>query len=86
MDIVNNKEDDYNSIRNSINVTNLIRNRLFNKKKKKERYKSETIFTNVINNINIYEKKDENDSCKYNKIKIYKNPKLSRSFVRQKNY
>ena len=86
LDILNNKEDDYNSIRNSINVTNLIRNRLFNKKKKKERYKSETIFTNVINDINIYEKKDENDSCKYNKIKIYKNPKLSRSFVRQKNY
>ena len=86
LEILDNKEDENNNMRNSINVTDLLRNRLFNKKKKKERYNSEIIFNNVINDINIYEAKDDNDSCKYNKIKIYKNPKLSRSFVRQKNY
>ena len=86
LDILDNEEDENNNMRNSINVTDLLRNRLFNKKKKKERYNSEIIFNNVINDINIYEAKDDNDSCKYKKIKIYKNPKLSRSFVRQKKY
>ena len=80
------KRDKSNNMTDIDNVTDLLRNRLFSKNKNKERYRSEIKFNNVINEENIYEIRNGNKHNKNSKIKLYKNPKLSRSFVRQKKY
>ena len=80
------KRDKSNNMTDIDNVTDLLRNRLFSKNKNKERYRSEIKFYNVINEENIYEIRNGNKHNKNSKIKLYKNPKLSRSFVRQKKY
>ena len=80
------KRDKSNNMTDIDNVTDLLRNRLFSKNKNKERYRSEIKFNNVINEENIYEIRNGNKNNKNSKIKLYKNPKLSRSFVRQKKY
>ena len=80
------KRDKSNNMTDIDNVTDLLRNRLFSKNKNKERYRSEIKFNNVINGENIYEIRNGNKHNKNSKIKLYKNPKLSRSFVRQKKY
>ena len=80
------KRDKRNNMTDIDNVTDLLRNRLFSKNKNKERYRSEIKFNNVINEENIYEIRNGNKHNKNSKIKLYKNPKLSRSFVRQKKY
>ena len=80
------KEDENSSMRNSINVTDLLRHRLFNKIKKKERHRSEIKLSKVIKDKKIYETTDENNSCKYNKIRLYKNPNLTQSVITHKKY
>ena len=80
------KEDENSNMGNSINVTDLLRHRLFNKIKKKERHRSEIKLSNVIKDKNIYDTTDENNSCKYNKIRLYKNPNLTRSVITHKKY
>ena len=80
------KEDENSNMGNSINVTDLLRHRLFNKIKKKERHRSEIKLSNVIKDKNIYDTTDENNSCKYNKIRLYKNPNLTRSVITHKEY
>ena len=63
------------------NITYLIRNKLFNRAKQKELYKSE-IRLNVICDENIYVKTDEHNLYK-NKTLFYQNRKASSSFIKQ---
>ena len=79
------KEDIINNEINDNNITELLRNRLFNKIKKQVRYKSE-IKSNVIDDENIYKTKDKDNNSKNNKKSLYKYKKMSNSFVRQKKF
>ena len=79
------KEDIINNEINDNNITELLRNRLFNKIKKQVRYKSE-IKSNVIDDENIYKTKDKDSNSKNNKKSLYKYKKMSNSFVRQKKF
>ena len=63
-------------------ITHLLRNKLFNKNKKKARYRSAMKFK-VINDENIYEIRDENNIYEDIPQKSIKYPKASSSFVKK---
>ena len=83
---INNDDDEEKEKKNEVkdinNIDNMLRDRLFNKVKKKARYTSDIKF-DVISDEDLYEPIIE-DNQDIKKQLIFKNKKFSNSFIKQK--